>query len=90
MSDETPADYAVGICQRSGFKVKASSLRPEWTGLLVRARDWEPKHPMLDLPAPRGERVRDDATGPDVDNDVGDVSGAPSLGDLPGLVNGGS
>ena len=79
---EDDPDYAVGICQRTGFKVKAGTLREEWTGLLVRSRSWEPRHPMLDLPAPRGERVRDTATGPEQENDVGDTSGAPSLDEL--------
>lgn len=77
-----PTDYAVGICQRTGFKVKASELIREWNGLWVRRQSAEPRHPMLDFPAPRGERVRDNATGPDQDNDVGDTSGAPSLDQL--------
>lgn len=89
MSGDSPAEYAVGICQRTGFKVKADELVEEWTGLLVRRQSWEPRHPMLDLPAPRGERVRDNATGPESENDSGDVSGAPTLAQLAVLVNGG-
>ena len=84
-----PADYAVGICQRTGFKVPASQLKQEWTGLLVREASWEPRHPLLDIPAPRGERVRPDATGPDNESDNGDASGAPTLDELAILVNGG-
>lgn len=39
----------------------------EWTGLRVWAPYWEPKHPSLDMPAPRGEQVKSDATGPPQD-----------------------
>ncbi len=38
-------DYNV-ICDRSGFKVKASSTRKEWNGLRVFNRFWEPRHPQ--------------------------------------------
>lgn len=55
------------ICQRTGFKVPASEMREEWTGVLVWDSYWEPKHPSIDMPAPRGERVKSDATGPDQD-----------------------
>jgi hypothetical protein len=34
------------ICDRSGFKVKASETRREWTGRIVRVEDWEPRHPQ--------------------------------------------
>ena len=34
------------ICDRSGFKVKASQTRMEWNGLRVRIEDWEPRHPQ--------------------------------------------
>ena len=33
-------------CDRSGFKVKHSELRPEWNGLMVRKEDWEARHPQ--------------------------------------------
>jgi len=56
-----------GVCQRTGFKVPADELVEEWTGLLVWRPYWEPKHPQLDLPPPRGERVRSNATGPDTE-----------------------
>ena len=79
---EKPANYAVGICQRTGFKVKAANLSEEWTGLMVRGRSLDPKHPMLDFPAPRGEEIRDNATGPENETDYGDTSGAPTLDDL--------
>ncbi len=67
---------AIGICQRTGFKVPASELVREWTGLLVWKPYWEPKHPSIDQPAPRGERVRTDATGPDgeIHYEPGDIT----------------
>lgn len=55
------------ICQRTGFEVPADSMREEWTGVRVSADWWEPKHPSIDQPPPRGERVKSDATGPDAD-----------------------
>lgn len=82
MMDDWPVDYAVGICQRTGFKVKASNLGREWTGLVVRQSSIDPRHPLLDYPAPRGEQVRDNATGPESENDSGDTSGAPTLEEL--------
>lgn len=32
------------ICDRCGFKYKASQLRHEWTGLYVCQECWEPRH----------------------------------------------
>jgi hypothetical protein len=40
-----PGDYNV-ICDRTGFKVKASECQLEWNGLLVRGRSWEQRHPQ--------------------------------------------
>lgn len=51
------------FCQRSGFKVPRDEMMVEWTGLRVWAPYWEPKHPSLDQPPPRGERIKMDATG---------------------------
>ena len=34
------------ICDRCGFKFKASELKREWTGLMVCPRDWEPRQPQ--------------------------------------------
>ena len=82
MSDEKPADYAVGVCQRTGFKVKAGDLVEEWTGLMVRRSSYDERHPMLDIPAPRGEEIRDNATGPDIDIDIGDTDDPPALSEL--------
>lgn len=79
---EKPADYAVGICQRTGFKVKAEDLVEEWTGLMVRRSSCDPRHPLLDVPVPRGEELRDSPTGPESDNDIGDGDPPPALNDL--------
>lgn len=79
---------ALAICQRTGFKVPADELVEEWTGLLVWGPYYEPRHPVLDYVPPRGESVRDDATGPDQDNDIGDTAAAPALDQLGAIVNG--
>ncbi|MCF4166336.1 hypothetical protein L2U69_11830 [Zavarzinia compransoris] len=47
MADETyiPGDHWV-ICDRTGFKVRASETRKEWNGLRVWNKVWEPRHPQ--------------------------------------------
>lgn len=42
------------ICDRCGFKYKASALREEWTGVRVCSHCWEPRHPQTLI------RVRED------------------------------
>jgi len=34
------------IDDRNGFKVKNTECAYEWNGLLVRKKDWEPRHPQ--------------------------------------------
>ena len=34
------------ICDRSGFKLKASMAKQEWNGLYVDKKLWEERHPM--------------------------------------------
>jgi hypothetical protein len=34
------------ICDRTGFKVKDSWTRKEWTGNTVRTQSWEERHPQ--------------------------------------------
>ena len=34
------------ICDRTGFKMKASDCRMEWNGLFVRRESWEERHPQ--------------------------------------------
>ncbi|KKN77957.1 hypothetical protein LCGC14_0355220 [marine sediment metagenome] len=38
-------DHSV-ICDRCGFKVKASETRKEWNGLRICKTHWEPRHPQ--------------------------------------------
>jgi hypothetical protein len=40
-----PGDWNV-ICDRTGFKVKASQTRETWDGLRVRKESWEPRQPQ--------------------------------------------
>lgn len=40
-----PGDYN-RICDRTGFKVKASWSREEWTGSIVRTESWEERQPQ--------------------------------------------
>ena len=45
------------ICDRTGFKVKMSDVREEWTGHYVMNEDWEPRNPQ-DFPVtPRAQRT---------------------------------
>lgn len=77
------------ICDRCGFKDKASKLKQEWTGLYVCKECWEPRHPQEFL-----KGVKDDPsvkwTRPDApENDI-DTSGwitPPSVPD--GTFDGG-
>ena len=43
-------DFILGdfncLCDRCGFKVRASQTRMTWDGLRVCLRDWEPRHPQ--------------------------------------------
>jgi hypothetical protein len=62
---------AMGTCQRTGFKVPADELVLDGeTGALVWYPYFEPRHPSRDMPAPRGERVRSNATGPGSDRNL--------------------
>lgn len=40
------------ICDRCGFKYKASKLKSEWTGLMVCNHCWEPRHPQTLIKVP--------------------------------------
>jgi hypothetical protein len=40
-----PGDHYV-ICDRTGFKIRASEAKREWTGALVRQQSWEARHPQ--------------------------------------------
>lgn len=45
------------ICDRCGFRYKASQLMDEWTGLKVCNKCWEPRHPMDMMRIPRTEQA---------------------------------
>ncbi len=34
------------ICDRTGFKVKSTWTKREWTGQTVRTKSWEERHPQ--------------------------------------------
>ena len=38
-----PGDHAI-ICDRTGFKLKRSQCRKEWTGRIVRKESWEARN----------------------------------------------
>lgn len=40
-----PGDF-YRICDRSGFKRRASKTRKEWDGYMVRNESWEVRHPQ--------------------------------------------
>lgn len=48
-------DYNV-ISDYSGQKLKRSQCRFTWDGFLVGKREWEPKHPQIDI-RPRSEKI---------------------------------
>ena len=63
-----PKPRAMRICQRTGFKVPADELVVDGeTGALVWAPYADPRHPSHDAPPPRGERVKENATGPEIE-----------------------
>jgi hypothetical protein len=41
-----PQKYPANICMRSGLKTRPSELYREWTGLMVRREDLDPRHPQ--------------------------------------------
>ena len=43
------------ICDRTGFKVKASDTKREWNNLIVREQSWETRQPQ-DFVRGRGDR----------------------------------
>lgn len=50
-----PGDWNA-ICDRCGFKFKASELKEEWTGLMVCPEDFELRHP-LDFVKGRADQI---------------------------------
>ena len=45
LNDFTMGDFN-RICDRTGFKVKASDTKREWNHLIVRTKSWEERHPQ--------------------------------------------
>lgn len=58
---------ARAVCDRCGFVYPHSSLRREWTGLLVCSKDWDPRPADTKPPKlrPEGLPVRDARPEPD-------------------------
>ncbi len=40
-----PGAYNI-YCRRTGFKIKSTQARKEWTGQTVRTQSWEGRHPQ--------------------------------------------
>ena len=38
-----PGDYLM-VCDRTGYVIRSSEARKEWTGHIVRQQSWEPRH----------------------------------------------
>lgn len=47
------------ICDRCGFKYKASQLKLEWTGYYVCPKCWEPRHPQDGIRAKKDDQTPD-------------------------------
>jgi len=54
-----PGGYNV-ICDRTGFKIKSSQAKKEWTNAVVREGSWEERHPQDFVRAvPDNQQVED-------------------------------
>jgi hypothetical protein len=60
------------ICDRCGFKFKASELKKTWDNLYVCEKDWELRHPQDFLKSRRDDQAVP-WTRPDNDNEAGGV-----------------
>ena len=67
-----PGDWNA-ICDRCGFKFKASQLKEDWQGLRVCAEDFEHRHPM-DFLKVYPDKVNVPWTRPDIFTDTAVVS----------------
>lgn len=63
-----PGDWNA-ICDRCGFKFKASELKLEWTGLRVCEKDFELRHP-LDFMRAKTDKISVPWTRPDTTETV--------------------
>ena len=66
-----PGDYNV-ICDRTGYKIKASDALKEWNGLMVRKGSWEQRHPQDFLRSFADHQAVPDARTEAADNFLGD------------------
>lgn len=62
------------ICDRTGFKIKASEARREWNGLLVHKSVWEPRHPQDFVKGTRDVQSPPFTRGESTDTFVGPLS----------------
>ena len=61
-----PGDHNV-ICARTGFKLKRSDCKKEWTGQIVRAESFEKRNAQDFIRSkPDNQRVRDPRTRPEI------------------------
>jgi len=68
------------ICDRCGFEYPLKSLRKEWTGLMVCAKDFDEKPAQLTPPIVRAEGV--DLPNARPDNQTNDSPNTTTPGDL--------
>ncbi len=59
-------------CDRTGFKVKNSWTRKEWTGQTVRTQSWEERHPQDLIRSVEDHQDVDDPNPEMADNFLGD------------------
>lgn len=62
------------ICDRSGFKVRASETVREWNGLIVRRQDYEERHPQDFVRGRMDRQMVPDARPEPVDNILGPLT----------------
>lgn len=69
-----PGDF-YRICERTGFKVRASQTQKEWTGRIVRKQSFEKRHPQDFVKGVVDRQVVIDPRGePSVDNFIGPLT----------------
>jgi hypothetical protein len=59
------------MCERTGFKVRASKTRKEWTGRIIRDKSWEERHPQDFVRGVSDPQVAPDARPRQVDPFIG-------------------
>ena len=64
--------YALGLCDRCGFRFLLSNLHKEWTGFKVCGECYEAKHPQLEVHSAGADPVALFEPRPDTDKEVGE------------------